>query len=143
MPLATGLPCLPKHNLFIFDGCVATNFFFEWAIMLTKKAGWLLLKNMDFGLVGFWERKFFFGKRHFSDRKLLFFKEAILPFLWMSHIANIKCDFSGHSPHQFAVATTLTCEKRETRNYHLHASNVILCNDIFEDPTRTAKCPLN
>ena len=28
--------------------------------MLTKKAGWLLLKNMDFGLVGFWERKFFF-----------------------------------------------------------------------------------
>ena len=27
--------------------------------MLTKKAGWLLLKNMHFGLVGFWEENFF------------------------------------------------------------------------------------
>ena len=33
--------------------------------MLAKKAGWLLSKNKDFGLVGFWERKFFFWKTTF------------------------------------------------------------------------------
>ena len=52
------------------------------AILLTKKAGWLLLKNIDIGFVRNRERKnFFFENDIFLRSKDRFIsKEAILPF---------------------------------------------------------------